>query len=143
MKLKKATALPILTRIVLLTAVLFTGAVQSKLLAAGNSNVNENLSCKKNFEDDKKPAKKEKSFRNQNVVKVFPDAIKRKVHVIARSGNKKEIDFLVFDINGNMVLNYKMKAGERKTINELKKGSYMYHVFAEDEYLTTGKIVFR
>ena len=50
---------------------------------------------------------------------------------------------MVFDINGNMVLNYKMKPGEKRKITELKKGSYMYHVFAEDEYLTTGKIVFR
>jgi hypothetical protein len=50
---------------------------------------------------------------------------------------------MVFDINGNMVLNYKMKPGEKRTITELKKGSYMYHVFAEDEYLTTGKIVFK
>jgi hypothetical protein len=76
-------------------------------------------------------------------VKVFPDAIKKKVHVLARPTNKTEIEFLVFDINGNMVLNYKMKAGERKTISDLKKGSYMYHVFADDEYLMTGKIVFK
>ena len=65
------------------------------------------------------------------------------MHVVARPGNKTEIEFLVFDINGNMVLNYKMKAGEKKTIADLKKGSYMYHVFADDEYLMTGKIVFK
>ncbi|HEV8507845.1 MAG TPA: T9SS type A sorting domain-containing protein [Chitinophagaceae bacterium] len=98
---------------------------------------------KKTFEDDKKPAKKEKSFRNQNVVKVYPDIMKKEMHVVAKPGIEKEIEFMVFDINGNMVLSYKMKPGERKTIAELKKGSYMYHVFAEDEYLTTGKIVFR
>jgi len=96
-----------------------------------------------NFDDDKKPAKKERPFKNQNAVRIFPDAIKKAVHVVARPGNKKEIDFLVFDVSGNMVLNYKMKAGERKTISDLKRGSYMYHVFAEDEYLMTGKIVFK
>jgi hypothetical protein len=141
MKAEKATGLPTLTKIVLLAVIIFTGSTQSKLFAA--TNAKEVFSCKGNFEEGKKPAKKEKAFKNQNTVKVFPDAIKRKVHVIARQGNKKDIEFLVFDINGNMVLNYKMKAGEKKTINELKKGSYMYHVFAEDEYLTTGKIVFR
>ena len=99
--------------------------------------------AQKNTDDDKKPAKKEKAFKNQTAVKIFPDAIKKAMHVVARSGNKKDIDFLVFDINGNMVLDYKMKAGERKTISDLKKGSYMYHVFADDEYLMTGKIVFR
>ena len=99
--------------------------------------------AQKNFEDDKRPARKEHTFKNQDAVKVLPDAIKKAVHVVARPGNKKEIDFLVFDVNGNMVLDYKMKAGERKTISDLEKGSYMYYVFAEDEYLTTGKIVFK
>jgi hypothetical protein len=113
----------------------------SKLEATGNTN--EIFISKKSFEDDKKPAKKEKSFRNQNVVKVYPDIVKKEMHVMAKSGIEKEIEFMVFDINGNMVLDYKMKPGEKRTINELKKGSYMYHVFAEDEYLTTGKIVFR
>ncbi|HEY3249673.1 MAG TPA: T9SS type A sorting domain-containing protein [Ignavibacteria bacterium] len=113
---------------------------QSRLLAMEHAN---KIYLNKNFEDDKKPTRKEKSFKNQNSVKVFHDAIKRKVHIIARPDNKKEIEFLVFDINGNMVANYKMKAGDRKALNQLKKGSYMYHVFADDEYLTTGKIVFR
>ena len=113
----------------------------SKLQATDSAK--EIFISKKAFEDDKKPAKKEKSFRNHNVVKVFPDIIKKEMHVIARSGIEKDIEFMVFDINGNMVLSYKMKPGEKKTITELKKGSYMYHVFAEDEYLTTGKIVFR
>jgi hypothetical protein len=97
----------------------------------------------KDFDDDKKPAKKERSFKNENAVKVFPDVLKKAMHVIAKPGNKKKIEFLVFDINGNMVLNYKMQAGERKTITDLKKGSYMYYVFAEDEYLMTGKIIFK
>jgi hypothetical protein len=108
-----------------------------------SDNAKEIFISKKTYEDDKKPAKKERSFKNQNVVKVYPDIIKKEMHVIAKPGIEKEIEFMVFDINGNMVLNYKMKAGEKRTISELKKGSYMYHVFAEDEYLTTGKIVFK
>jgi len=131
------TLLP--TKIMLSIAVICLSG--SKLEATGNTN--EISISKKSFEDDKKPAKKEKSFRNQNVVKVYPDIVKKEMHVMAKSGIEKEIEFMVFDINGNMVLDYKMKPGEKRTINELKKGSYMYHVFAEDEYLTTGKIVFR
>src|SRR4029078_452290 len=131
------TLLP--TKIMLSIAVICLSG--SKLEATDNTN--EIFISKKSFEDDKKPAKKEKSFRNQNVVKVYPDIVKKEMHVMAKSGIEKEIEFMVFDINGNMVLDYKMKPGEKRTINELKKGSYMYHVFAEDEYLTTGKIVFR
>ena len=114
---------------------------QTKSLAADN-NTGISIS-KKNFDDEKKPGKKERSLRNQNVVKVYPDALRKTMHVIAKSTNENEIDFLVFDINGNMVLNYKMKAGEKRTIANLKKGDYMYHVFSNDEYLTTGKIEFR
>jgi hypothetical protein len=131
------TLLP--TKIMLSIAVICLSG--SKLEATGNTN--EISISKKSFEDDKKPAKKEKSFRNQNVVKVYPDIVKKEMHVMAKSGIEKEIEFMVFDINVKMVLDYKMKPGEKRTINELKKGSYMYHVFAEDEYLTTGKIVFR
>lgn len=115
-----------------------TCTVGKSLSAANNACV-----VTKDFDDDKKPARKERSFKNENAVKVFPDILKKAMHVIAKAGNRKEIEFLVFDINGNMVLNYKMQAGERKTITDLKKGSYMYYVFAEDEYLMTGKIVFK
>ena len=95
------------------------------------------------FDDEKKPSRKERSFKNENAVRVIPDVLKKSMHVIAKPGNRKEIEFLVFDVNGNMVLNYKMQAGERKTITDLSKGSYMYYVFADDEYLMTGKIVFK
>ena len=115
-----------------------TCTVGKSLCAANNSCL-----VTKDFDDDKKPARKERSFKNENAVKVFPDILKKAMHVIAKAGNRKEIEFLVFDINGNMVLNYKMQAGERKTITDLKKGSYMYYVFAEDEYLMTGKIIFK
>ena len=109
-----------------------------KSLCAAN-----NVPVVKNFDDDKKPARKERSFKNENAIKVFPDVLKKAMHVLAKPGNRKEIEFLVFDVNGNMVLNYKMQAGERKTITDLNKGSYMYYVFADDEYLMTGKIIFK
>lgn len=115
-----------------------TCTVGKSLCAANNVRM-----VMKDFDDEKKPARKERSFKNENAVKVFPDVLKKAMHVIAKSGSRKEIEFLVFDVNGNMVLNYKMQAGERKTITDLKKGSYMYYVFAEDEYLMTGKIVFK
>jgi hypothetical protein len=139
MKQMKVTTVPCPLKIISLVVIVCVA--QTKLPAA---TFKKEIFVSKNiFKDDKKPAKKERSFRNQNVVKIFPDAIKKSMHVIASSGSEKEIDFLVFDISGNMILNYKMRAGERRTISNLKKGEYMYHVFAEDEYLTTGKIEFR
>src|SRR6266498_2219320 len=103
MKQKKIISLLWLSKILLLVATICL--THTKLLAA--SNRSEIFISNKNFEDHKKPAKKEKSFKNQNVVRVYPDVIKKAMHIVARSGNAKEIEFLVFDINGNMVLNYK------------------------------------
>jgi hypothetical protein len=129
-----------LLRTIIVLLIVSICITQTKLLATSKKNSTSSYGF---FEDDKDPAKKEKAIKTQNIVKVYPDVIRKAMHVVARSGIQKEIDFLVFDINGNMVLNYKMKAGERKTINELKKGSYMYHVFCEDEYISTGKLEFR
>jgi len=136
MNLKPTATLLLGAKFLLLMTV--TCTVGKSLCAANNV-----CMITKDFDDDKKPARRERSFKNENAVKVFPDVMKKAMHVIAKPGNRKEIEFLVFDISGNMVLNYKMQAGERKTITDLKKGSYMYYVFADDEYLMTGKIVFK
>jgi hypothetical protein len=138
--MKRRQVIFVLLRTIIVLLIVSICITQTKLSATSKKN---NTSSYSFFEDDKNPAKKEKASKTQNVVKVYPDAIRKAMHVVARPGIQKEIDFLVFDINGNMVLNYKMKAGERKTIDELKKGSYMYHVFCEDEYISTGKIEFR
>src|SRR5215469_853910 len=90
---------------------------QSKLMAAHNKT---EILFNKNFDDDKKHSKREKSFKNETVVRVVPDAFKKSMHITARPSNEKEIDFLVFDINGDMVADYKMKAGEKRTISDLK-----------------------
>lgn len=137
MKRRQATSVLIRSAIILI--IVSICVTQSKLSATGR----REKTPSNFFEDDKDPAKKEKALKAQNVVKVYPDAIRKAMHVVAKQNNEKEIDFLVFDINGNMVLDYKMKSGEKKTISDLKKGSYMYHVFCEDEYISTGKIEFR
>jgi hypothetical protein len=139
MKQKKFYSLLCLSGLIL--SIVFVCLPQTQLQAANNKS--RIFISKTSYDDGKKPDRKEKSFKNQNVVRVFPDALKKKIHVVARSGNEKEIDFLVFDINGNMILNYRMKAGEKRSISHLKRGTYMYHVFSEDEYLTTGRIEFR
>ena len=137
--MKRRQAISVLLRTTIVLLIVSICIAQTKLLATSKTNKTSSAL----FDDDKNPVRKEKALKTQGVVKVYPDAIRKVMHVVARQSSEKEIDFLVFDINGNMVLNYKMKPGERKTINELKKGSYMYHVFCEDEYISTGKIEFR
>ena len=92
-------------------------------------------------EPGKKKKDKSKSFssRNNNSVKIYPDAIKKIMHVVAKENTGKEIDFFVFDLQGTLLLNYKMKTKDHIKIQGLAKGSYVYRVFRGDEETAAGK----
>ena len=133
----KQAALPTM-RFLLLT-ILIAG-FSTKTFA---TNDDRGISHGKKIFEDKKPAKKEKSLKNTIAIKVYPDAIKKTMHVVAKASNEKEISFYVFDVEGKMILDYTMKAGEKRIINPLRRGSYMYHVFCGDEYIGSGRMQFR
>ena len=116
MKRRQAAASLIRTIIVLLTVSICV--TQTKLSATSRTN----KVATANFFEEKKPLPKEKDFKTQNVVKVYPDAIRRAMHVIARPSNEKQIDFLVFDINGNMEQKTAVtKTKTNKTKTKVKK----------------------
>jgi hypothetical protein len=99
------------------------------------------------FEDDKKPAKKTRSSAKTTVntvsVRFVPDIFKKSFHVVTKSESEKEMNFFVFDVEGNLVMNYKSKGSERKTISGLNRGNYIYRVFCDDEEVASGRIQFR
>lgn len=92
-----------------------------------------------------KTVKSAKSFAslNNNSVKIYPDIIKRDMHVIAKENEGKEVDFFVFDLQGTLVQNYKMKAKDHIKIAGLARGSYVYRVFRGDEETAAGKFEIR
>jgi hypothetical protein len=97
---------------------------------------------------EEKPAKKKgkaKAFSslNNNSVKIYPDALKRDMHVVAKSNDGKVIDFFVFDLQGTLVQNYKMKARDHNIITGLARGTYVYRVFNGDEETAAGKFEIR
>ena len=94
---------------------------------------------------DVDPAKKTKnksgksfSSLNNNSVKIFPDALKRTMHVVAKENEGREVDFFVFDLQGTLIQNYKMKAKDHIRIEGLQRGSYVYRVFLGDEETASG-----
>jgi hypothetical protein len=93
----------------------------------------------------KKKAKKEKAFAslNNSSVKIYPDALKRDMHVVAKNNDGKVIDFFVFDMQGVLVQNYKMKAKDHNLITGLARGTYVYRVFNGDEEAAAGKFEIR
>lgn len=102
------------------------------------------------FNEEKKPLKKTKTKSaknfttlNNTAVKIYPDALKREMHVVAKENDGKVIDFFIFDMEGTLVHNYKMQSKEHKKISGLSRGTYIYRVFSGDEETATGKLDIR
>lgn len=76
----------------------------------------------------------------RKAVTIFMDETGRNLKVKARKNDKKQVDFFVFDLEGTLVHNYRMKANDEKRITGLQKGTYIYRVFCGDEETAAGKI---
>jgi len=82
--------------------------------------------------------KKASISRKERDVKIYPDMIKRIMHV--KNVDESTLDFFVFDLEGTLVRHFKMDEGDHKKIGGLDKGSYMYQVFKGDEMSESGKL---
>jgi hypothetical protein len=86
-------------------------------------------------------AKKTKTSRREREVKIYPDMLKRMMHV--KSVENTLVDFFVFDPEGTIMIHYKMNEKDHKKINGLEKGTYTYQVFKNDEMSESGKIIIK
>ena len=99
--------------------------------------------------EEDKPAKKNKlktktfASLNNSSVKIYPDVIKREMHVVSKYNDGKEIDFFVFDTEGTLVHHYKMKPKDHNKMTGLARGTYVYRVFSGDEETATGHFEIR
>jgi hypothetical protein len=110
----------------------------------------EPLPVKKiSFPGEEEPAKKKKGkskpvySMNNASVKIYPDAFKRSMHVIAKESESQKLEFFVFDLQGTLVQNHKMNAKDHIKIEGLARGSYIYRVFSGDEETASGKFEIR
>ena len=98
---------------------------------------------------EEKPVKKNKaasrsfSSRNNASIKIYPDALKKEMHVIAKGNEGKEIDFFVFDLQGTLMHNYRLKAKDHCRITGLARGAYVYRVFCGDNETASGNFEIR
>lgn len=88
------------------------------------------------FDSSLKIKSKEKS-----VVKLYPNPSYGKVSVSANTSS--ELHFYVFDLEGTLVFQAVLNNKERRTIENLKKGTYLYDVFEKDESIEEGKIIIK
>jgi hypothetical protein len=87
--------------------------------------------------------KKNNTRLNNKVVKIYPDIIKREMHVVAKENNGKVVDFFVFSTEGTIVQQYKMSEREHKKITGLAPGKYIYRVFTGDTETAFGNFEIR
>lgn len=95
--------------------------------------------------DNKEEHSKKKRIKKllsgkKNAVSISMDENTSSIRVKARKKDKKQVDFFVFDMEGTLVHNYRMKANDEKKITGLQKGTYIYRVFCGDEETAAGKI---
>ena len=88
----------------------------------------------------KKEKHKPLSLSNNSSVKIFLDASQKKVHVIAKENNGKQIDFFLFDLEGTLIHNHKLKVKDHHRVTNLVKGVYVYRVFCGDEETASGQL---
>ena len=97
---------------------------------------------KEKNEEGKSAKKARTQSRNNAAVRIYPDVFSRKMHVVAKENEVKEIDFFVFDLEGTLMQHYKMASGDHHKLS-LARGKYIYRVFSGDEESATGEIEMR
>ena len=132
--LKLIMAVSVCTGLILFQPAL---AESKSYISLGEYKAGEKIALKKKFKT------KLFSSKNNSSVKIFPDFIKREMHVIAKDNNKEVLDFFVFDIQSTLVFHKKMKAGEHESLKKFKVGKYIYRVFTGDEETAAGEFEFR
>jgi hypothetical protein len=122
----------------------FTKTIYCSLLAFGVL-MNHRMYANDDEGGDKKKKKEAKtstSFSlNNKSVKIYPDAIKKDIHVISKE--KTESNFFVFDLEGTLIINRTVKEGEHFKLSGLQRGFYTFHLFNGDEEKATGKFEIR
>ena len=88
------------------------------------------------------PAAANKRPQHKKVLQLYPNPSESGVVTITATANK-ELHFYIFDIEGTMVYQAVLKKKDKKTIDKLQKGTYMYTVFADDESIEEGKLVIK
>lgn len=82
-----------------------------------------------------------KLTQGKSVVKLYPNPSYGKVSV--GSNTSSLLHFYIFDLEGTLVFQAVLDNKEKRTIEHLKKGTYLYDVFEKDESIEEGKIIIK
>lgn len=121
---------------------LFTG-IAGLVLSSSHSPFDNPQVLKNQHSVERKSADSDYGFKKdkKNLVKIVHNPETNSIRVAVKDLGAQTIDFYVFDIEGTMVVNCKLKSKEKKLITDLRKGAYTYNAFSGDEEVDFGKIV--
>lgn len=77
----------------------------------------------------------------RSAIKLYPNPSFGKLSVSANTASV--LHFYIFDLDGTLVYQAVLTNKDRKSIEDLKKGTYLYDVFERDESIEEGKIVIK
>lgn len=83
---------------------------------------------------------KKRAGKKSRAIRIYPDIVKRTMHVISKDVNEGPVDFYVFALDGTMLTNHRLNPGDHVRIGELPRGTYVYEVFDGDEMSEKGKL---
>jgi hypothetical protein len=81
---------------------------------------------------------KEPRFK-KSVVKIYPNPSFGKINI--STNNEHTLHFYIFDLEGTMIYQTILTNKQKKNIDNLRKGTYLYNVFEKDESVEEGKII--
>jgi len=112
------------------------------LLTALTVFAQKDFSTAGNIISNDSPVLKKESEDHKTVVKIYPNPSYGKLSVTANTSSSS-LHFYIFDLEGTLIYQAVLKNKERKIVTDLKKGTYMYDVFENDESIEEGKIVIK
>lgn len=82
----------------------------------------------------------EKAGHKREVIRLYPNpSFDGKIRISTNMSDS--LHFYIFDLEGTLINQTFLNNKEEKTITDLKKGSYIYDVFENDESIEEGKII--
>lgn len=121
----------------LLCTLILCSLIGSTNAFANNGIKKGSLSVQRNFSDS---IQIHSYTVKKNNVRLYPNPTTNGI-VTVNSNANEILHFYVFDLEGTLLHQIELKGKEQKTITNLKKGTYTYDVFKDDESIEQGKII--
>jgi hypothetical protein len=82
------------------------------------------------------------THRHSDALQIHPNP-SEDGNITVSSKKDQSLHFYIFDVEGTMIYQAVLKGREKKAVDRLAKGTYLYTVFCNDESIAEGKLVIR